>query len=181
MLYTDHRLLSNSWQSSANSHLLTLPWLLSLLTSAFDPYQPSNILGTCRREDYEVERKGMIRSVYEEWCFHKIVLFPLRKVGKAQGIVARWFTSFMEGSRSLFLSRVVTIPVLLFIPVLVSVHNSPVKSLHTATRWTDETTQPLRQALRTAPSSNHPSSQIITSVNQCSDKACSWRTNSLIT
>lgn len=99
MLYTDHRLLCNSWQPSANSQLLTPPWLLSLLASAFGPYQTSNILGACRREDYEVERKGTVRSIYEEWCLYKIVFFPLRKVGKAQGIVARWFASFTEGSQ----------------------------------------------------------------------------------
>lgn len=37
------------------------------------------------------------------------------------------------------------------------------------------------QSLQTAPSSNHPSSQVITNVNQGSDKTSSWIMNSSIT
>lgn len=99
MLHTalsDYFSTAGSLQATAVFSLLTLPWLLSLLASAFGPYQPSNVLGACKREDYGVERKDMIRNVYEEWCFHKILFFLLRKMGEVQGIALRWFASFME-------------------------------------------------------------------------------------
>lgn len=63
---SDYFSTAGSLQATAVFSLLTLPWLLSLLASAFGPYQPSNVLGACKREDYGVERKNMIRNVYGE-------------------------------------------------------------------------------------------------------------------
>lgn len=47
MLYTDlpdYVPTAGSLQATAVVALLTLPWLLSQLASAFGPYQPSNVL-----------------------------------------------------------------------------------------------------------------------------------------
>lgn len=64
--FSDYFSTAGSLQATAAFSLLTLPCLLSLLASAFGPYQPSNVLGVCKREDYGVERKEMVRNVYEE-------------------------------------------------------------------------------------------------------------------
>lgn len=65
-MVSDYFSTAGSLQVTAVFSLLSLPWLLSLLASAFGPYQTSNISRACNREDYEAERKDMIRNVYRE-------------------------------------------------------------------------------------------------------------------
>lgn len=179
---SDYFSTAGSLQATAVFSLLTLPWLLSLLASAFGPYQLSKVLGACKREDYGVERKDMIRNVYGERCFHKVLLFLLRKDRQGPSdsteVVCNLYRkdhSVCPPQKQWLITALPLVPAaVLCILILLNLCIQPLDELV-------RTTQALMQSLQTAPSSNHPSSQVITNVNQGSDKTSSWIMNSSIT
>lgn len=104
------------------------------------------------------------------------------KIGKVQAIPLRWFASFIERITQSALTKssdwlqlchwslLQFLCILILLKLCIQPLDEPVR-----------TTQALMQSLQTEPSSNHPSSQVITNVNQGSDKTSSWIMNSSIT